>query len=117
MGKLNLAQIQPEMVLAADVLDRNGRVLLKAGLAISEKHLKILQQWGVTEADIKDVSREDVNSLALQELDPEAHARAEAHYRELFRCTPLDNPIVQEMFRLSVLRAACTPVQGVEHDH
>jgi hypothetical protein len=104
MGKLNLDQIQPGMVLAADVLDRNGRVLLKSGLEVIEKHLRILKQWGVTEADIKDVSREEINAQVEQSLDPEAFAKADALHQELFRRTNRDEPFTQELFRLSVLR-------------
>jgi hypothetical protein len=104
MGRLNLEDIQPGMVIAADVLDRNGRILLKTGLEINDKHLKILKQWGITDADIKGVSREEVTAAAVQNLDQEALAKAEEHYTELFRLTDRSYPFVEELFRLSILR-------------
>jgi hypothetical protein len=104
MGRLNLAEIQPGMVLAADILDRNGRVLLKTGLQVTDKHLKILKQWGVTDADIRDVNREEITAAAVRHLDQEILERAEERHRELFRHTDREHPCIAELFRLSVLR-------------
>jgi hypothetical protein len=104
MGRLNLAEIQPGMTLAADVLDRNGRVLLKTGLTINDKHLKILKQWGITDADIQGVSREEVTAAAVQHLDQEALRQTEERLGDLFRNTDREHPFVKELFRLSVLR-------------
>jgi hypothetical protein len=104
MGRLNLAEIQPGMTLAADVLDRNGRVLLKTGLTVNDKHLKILKQWGVTDADIQGVSREEITTAAVQHLDQGALARTEERLHELFRNTDREHPFIKELFRLSVLR-------------
>ncbi len=104
MGRLNLDEIQPGMVLAADVLDRNARILLKAGLEITDKHLKVLKQWGVTDADIKDKDRAEITAAAVQHLDPEVLAKAEEYFSTLFRHTDRQHPFVGELFRLSVIR-------------
>lgn len=104
MGRLNLAEIQAGMVLAADVLDRNGRVLLKTGLSINDKHLKILKQWGIIDADIQGVSREEITAAGVQHLDQEALARAEERLGDIFRHTDREHPFTKELFRLSVLR-------------
>ncbi|MBI5474627.1 MAG: hypothetical protein HY961_20000 [Ignavibacteriae bacterium] len=117
MGKLNLDEIQPGMVLAADVIDRNGRVLLKSGLEVNEKHLKILKQWGVTEADITGVDREVITAQATQSLAPEVLAQAEAHCADLFRHHDLQLPVNQELFRLSVLRYVNQHLQGAPSDN
>ena len=117
MGKLNLDEIQPGMVLSADVVDRNGRVLLKGGLEISEKHLKILKQWGITDADIVGVNREEIAAQATQNLEPEVLAKAESYCADLFRHADLQLPIMQELFRLSVLRYLNQHMQGVSSDN
>ncbi len=114
MGRLNLDEIQLGMVIATDVLDRNGRVLLKTGMQISDKHLRILKQWGITDADIEGVSREEVNARAVENLDKEALGRAEEHHKELFRHTDREHPFVAELFRLSVLRNVNQMTGGVE---
>jgi hypothetical protein len=105
MGRLNLDEIQDGMVLAADVLDRNGRVLLKVGTQISNKHLMILRQWGVTDADIQGMSREEVNAKAVEGLDKDLLAAVETKYREVFLHADRTHPFNNELFRLSVLRA------------
>jgi hypothetical protein len=117
MGKLNLDEIQPGMTLAADVLDRNGRILLKGGLSINEKHLKILKQWGVTEADISGVDREEINAQVTQNLAPEMLAKAEAYCSGLFRHADMQLPVNQELFRLSVLRYVNQHLEGVASDN
>ena len=105
MGKLNLDEIKPGMVLGADVTDRNGRVLLKNGLEISDRHLKILKQWGITDADIKGASREEITAQAVGQLDQHALEKAEQVHNELFRYTDRQNPFVNEIYRLCVLRS------------
>lgn len=113
MGKINLDQLRPGMVLAADVLDRNKRVLLKAGFELTEKALTILRQWGVTEADIEGIDREEANTQEILELDPELLSHAEASYRELFRHNDITHPFIKELMRLSIRRMVLRTMQGV----
>jgi len=114
MGKLNLDQLQAGMVLAADVVDRNHRVLLKAGIALTEKHLTVLRQWGITEADIQGVTREELNAQESVELDQDLLAHAETSYRELFRHADMQHPFNQELMRLNVLRTVQRTMRGLE---
>ncbi|MBK1674185.1 hypothetical protein CKO35_12900 [Ectothiorhodospira shaposhnikovii] len=50
-GKISIRadQARPGSVLANDVRDRSGRLLLSAGLPLREKHVRVLKTWGVTE--------------------------------------------------------------------
>jgi hypothetical protein len=114
MGKLNLDQLQPGMVLAADIFDRNNRVLLKAGLALTDRHLTVLRQWGVTEADVQGIDREEINAQESMELDHELLAHAEESYRSLFRYADLQHPFNQELFRLCVMRTVRRTMKGME---
>src|SRR6185369_10254927 len=52
VGKVAIENIETGMVLASDVLDRSGRMLLGAGAELTHKHLVIFRTWGVLEADI-----------------------------------------------------------------
>jgi hypothetical protein len=49
MPYVSIDQIKPGMVLAADVLDTNGRMLLSKGKGIEANHINIFKMWGVTE--------------------------------------------------------------------
>jgi len=102
MGKLNLDDIKPGMKLEKDVQERSGRVLLKAGTEITERHLNIFRTWGVTEADIESMSRE--GAQAARELDPEALQAAEAFLDPLFAHTDSNHAAVRELKQVCVLR-------------
>ncbi len=113
MGKLNFDQLRPGMVLAGDVLDRNSRVLLKAGLELTERHLTILRQWGVTEADVQGVDRGEVYAQECLELDQDLLAQAEMSYRDLFRHCDLHHPFNQELLRLCIIRTVERTMKGM----
>ncbi len=104
MGALNLEEIKPGMILAGDVRDRNGLILLTSGCEINEKHLRILKMWGVVEVDIQGVSRDDLMRQATAEIDPMLLREAENESRHWFRLTDLEHPFVSELFRLVTAR-------------
>jgi hypothetical protein len=105
MGKISFETLKPGMKLASDVIERSGRVLLRAGTEITEKHLDILRKWGVTEVDALGVSA-DSPGQELEAMDPELLVEAEMKARRLFRHTDPDHPAVGELLRLCALRLA-----------
>jgi hypothetical protein len=92
------------MKLEKDVKERGGRVLLRAGTEISDRHLGILKTWGIDEAEIENVTPEDVASGTGVELDPEAFKLAEEAIDQLFVHGDRSNAAVRELIRLCVLR-------------
>ncbi|MFB3925991.1 MAG: hypothetical protein ACE14T_08045 [Syntrophales bacterium] len=104
MGTINLEDIRTGMILEKDVRDRSGRVLLGAGHTVSEKHLRIFKMWGVTEADIHDVRKEEVAAEAAARLDPIKLREVEDQVRELFRHADMQHPFNTELFRLLTFR-------------
>jgi hypothetical protein len=114
MAKVNLEGIQPGMILEKDVKERSGRVLLRAGTEITGRHLNILKTWGVAEADIKDVTQEQVNAQAAQQFDPQALKEAEERMEQLFLHVDRSQAAVRELIRLCVVRQvrAQARVQG-----
>jgi hypothetical protein len=112
MGALNLEEIKPGMILAGDVRDRNGLILLTSGCEISEKHLRILKMWGVVEVDIQGVSREELIRQAAEEVDPLLLREAENQSRQWFRHADLKHPFVSELFRLVTLRRVFRKGEG-----
>lgn len=104
MGLISVNDIQPGMVLAGEVKDRNGRVLLAAGQEISERHIKIFKTWGVTEANIQGASQEDMAAKDQAEVDPELYRRAEEGVLERFTHAGTAHPCLKELARLAVMR-------------
>ena len=99
MGIISVDLLKPETVLTGDVKDRSGRVLLRAGMKLTEHHLKTLRARGVTEVDVEG---ESAGPDGVAE-DPEAFALAETELKEAFRHTDQKHPAMRELFRLSVL--------------
>jgi hypothetical protein len=106
MGAINLDDIKPGMVLEKEVQGRDGRVLLAAGQAITEKHLRIFKMWGITEASILGVQREEIAAQTASRLDPDSLRKADYDLRTLFRNTDLNHPFLGEFFRLLALKLA-----------
>ncbi len=106
MAIINIGNITPGMILASDVKDRSGRILLAAGKEVSEKALRIFKMWGVTEADIQGVEQEEIAARAASAVKPEFLKAAEARAQELFRHCDAEHPVTKELLRLVALRLA-----------
>jgi len=100
MGMINIADARPEMVLAADVKDRHGHVLLRVGETLTEKALKIFRMWGVTDLDVAGIDRSVVEARAADEFDPALQEAAERVALDRFRHADPDDPVVRELMRL-----------------
>lgn len=103
MGVLSFDAIKPGMVLANDVKDRNGRILLSAGAVITEKHLRIFKMWGVLTVSVQGEGEEDPLSRTPQNVDPEILRKTESRIAELFCHNDLGHPFIRELFRLVIL--------------
>lgn len=103
MGMVPIDNLAVGMVLACDVHDRTGRMLLGAGAELTPKHLIIFRTWGVAEADIAGVDAEETAPLPA-EVDPQALAAAEEALRPLFRHADPGHPAMREILRLGALR-------------
>lgn len=81
MALLGIGEIDAGMVLADDLRSPNGRMILPKGSVIQDKHLRIFKTWGVTEADIEGVSREEAQAQAQAQarISPENLQNAEAY--------------------------------------
>jgi hypothetical protein len=100
MGMINLDDVQPGMVLAQDVKDRAGRVLLTANTELTEGHIKIFKKWGILSADIEGVSREEVATNELRAMDPAAVEEARTKAEKLFSHADTSHPAMKELFML-----------------
>jgi hypothetical protein len=106
MGTINIGDVRVDMVLAKDVKNINGQLLIPKGLKMMDKHLTLLQAWGITEVEIEGVSREDIASQTAAQIDPKILAEAEAEMTDIFQHANRDHPAVKELFDQCVLRSA-----------
>lgn len=106
-----LESAQPGMVLAGDVRDRRGRLLLAAGRELTPQALRIIRMWGVTELDVAGAGPESV----VEPEAPIAPARLDAardRAEQMFRHAGHEHPVLAELFRLATLRLAREPADA-----
>ena len=114
MGKVNTSDLEPGMCLADDVTAASGRFLLPRGSVLERKHIRILQAWGIAEADIEGVSREESEARRLADLDPRILQQAREAIDPLFCCWDTGSQPVKEIYRLALLRKAQRLTSGNE---
>lgn len=108
MGMINLAEIKPDMVLADDLRNHNGRFLLSKGTKLTSKDIRILKMWGIIEAEIEGINRIDIEKKAISQLNPAIVKLAEKKARKLFVHTNLKHAAMRELYRCSKIRIAET---------
>ncbi|WP_419785819.1 HDOD domain-containing protein [Pseudodesulfovibrio sp.] len=96
--KVWVNDLKPGMVLDADVKGTDGRLLLPAGTEVGENHLRVLNIWGVSEADIRPDSIGEASVPA-----PNLLARAEAHAESLFAHADLSIVPMEQLKRACIL--------------
>lgn len=94
--RVSLENLRPEMVLAADIVDGGGRLLLPTGTAITEKHLRYCQMWGVAEADV--VGAAAIDATSTPPVDPALLAKVEAETALRFAHADRDHPAIAALF-------------------
>jgi len=112
MGKINVDDLRPGMVVASDLYGPNERFLLAAETVLAEKHLQTLKAWGVTEADIHDISKSEVEERSYARFDQDCIERARQRVGERFVLADQEHEAVAELYRLAVLREA----EGLENE-
>lgn len=104
MGKVGIENIESGMVLASDVHDRSGRMLLGAGAELTQKHLIIFRTWGVLEADIAGQGGDEAADQIPADVDSLELAAAEEELAPLFMHTNRAHPAIVELMRFAALR-------------
>ncbi len=106
MGKVAIDNLVPGMLLAADLRDRNGRLLLKAGTELTDRCLYLLRTWGALEADIENPDGNPECPATCDAIDPALWASLEREIAPLFRHTDLCHPVIKELMRIRILQEA-----------
>jgi hypothetical protein len=109
MAMVALEKLEPGMVLATEVFDKSGRLLLGEGVALGAKHLFIFRTWGIVEADIVGEGGADSNDFP-DTITGEKLDQAKSRLLPLYCHTDLAHPAISELLRLAVIRE-------VQHDH
>ncbi len=100
MGILNLNDLKDGMVLAADIKNKHGNILIKEGNTLTAKHILLMKAWGITEADVVGFDKDQVEKEEMHALSPELIEAIEKELRAVF--PPCDNhPVMAEIYRIA----------------
>ena len=93
-------KIKSGQILAAEVRDINGRLLLSKGQTIEPNHIRIFKIWGISEVDLVGDDRSDDRSDPL--MDAAMIEQTKNIVEALFCHGDMDHPAVKEIFRIAV---------------
>jgi HD-like signal output (HDOD) protein len=116
MGLVAVSELKPTMVLADDLRDRSGRLLIGKGTHLTEKNIKVCKIWGVIEADIEGISQEEISSQRMKQFDPETLEAVEQVVRKRFIHNDLNHPAIRELLRICTLDKVKQKLPLKEHE-
>lgn len=90
------------MVIAEEVRDQQGRLLMPAGTELTERHLRAFQLWGIMAVRVRGAEGED----DAPALTPDQLAEGEAIVRARFQLNDLAHPFIAQLLRMSAVREA-----------
>jgi HD-like signal output (HDOD) protein len=101
MSIIHINKLEPGMVLADEVRDLSGRLLLTKGITVQPDHFRIFKIWGVTEVNIR--RNNGCKEEAKPNVAPEQIEKIKESTMQVFSHTDLEHPAIKEIFGLSVL--------------
>jgi len=99
MGVLNIDDLKGGMVLADDIFNKHGNILMKKGNTLSEQNIMPLKAWGVTEVNVEGVDQKQVDQEETQTLPAEVIDSIENELRLFFPHIEGDL-IMEEIYRV-----------------
>ncbi len=94
------------MVIARDVKNIDGMLLLQSGCELSERHIDILLTWGVAEVEIEASAEMAQSHDPLAQLPPELLAQLTTDLKARFWKPDEFGPVPAEIFKIMLLRQA-----------
>ena len=100
MYTAKLRELKPGMVLAENVKNMQGILLLTKGISLNNKNIWMLKSWGVTEVFLEGEADKEENFDQLQEDQKKA---IEKELKKRFSET-LGNEVMVELMRVSAIQ-------------
>jgi HD-like signal output (HDOD) protein len=101
MTTVRTKKLKIGMVLADDVRDIKGRLLLSRGKVIQPDHIRIFKIWGIPQVEVAG-GLEDGEDAPPAPIDPAWVEAARQEAEQLFILTERDHPAMQEIFNQAV---------------
>ena len=81
-------------------------LLIPSGTPLTERHIQILQAWGVAEIEVQAAGAAEVSGDPLAALAPEALAKMSKELESIFWEPDHSNPLFATIFKLMLRRLA-----------
>jgi hypothetical protein len=99
MGLLQIDDVREGMVLDADV-EQNGQTLIKSGVELTERHLRLCRSWGVPSLEIRGADPEKIQQEIIAGMDPVLLQECEQEAREHCVHFDFDVDLHQKFYQL-----------------
>jgi len=109
-------KLKPGKILAEEVRDINGRLLLARGNEIGDNHIRIFKIWGVSEVAVEGPAQG--GEKFDPDLNPEIFEQVYSTVKSLFQHTDVEHPIINKIFNLAVqFRCEHNLIETEDHVH
>ncbi len=107
MSSVACRELQTGMTVAEDVKDIHGRLLIPAGIDLTDKHLRALKLWGIPAVQIQSTD-ETLAPVDLGALPPKVMEQLKAEVMDIFHhnMSLSKLPVFETLFTQCVLRLA-----------
>jgi len=102
------------MVLASEVKDQKGRLLIPAGRELQERYLNALPMWGITQIEVEGEESEPEGD-SLDTLEPWAVDRARGEVDRLFLRAGVTHPVMARLYEIRLEGRARQIQKGGDH--
>ncbi len=93
-------------ILAADAKNAHGQLLIRKGMEVTDRHLRVLKSWGVGEVQVEGDSAGEAEESPVEHFSPEIIEQARTEVLGRMRHNSLEHPAIDELVRLGVQRSA-----------
>jgi len=98
MALIKIKQVQTGQILQADAIGPKGRVLLTKDTTLNEKHIEILNTWGVVQVDVQgDDVIEDKITVFFNDLPLEVKNKIKSEINDRFIHCDKEHPLINEL--------------------
>ena len=98
---INVKDLNPGMTLTRSVSNRQGLLLLKGDVELSEQNIRVLKSWGIDAVSIKGEDEGGQSKKEKNKSKPVFTPLVESRLREKFAGT-LEHPAMVEIMRVAV---------------
>jgi HD-like signal output (HDOD) protein len=109
MTLVSIEQLDLGMILAEDVKDMNGRLLISNGVRIEAPHMRVLKMWGICEVAVE--GDDPVPEGSNSNVNTEQMDLAAREIIKSFADLDLEHPAIKEIVKLSIPFRATRPAK------